>query len=70
MIRKVNGRHARFYLGDDGYIAVTYHKRVGKRVRQLTISDKLMRRVGVTSGGPAGGTIRGVSETKHEHERG
>lgn len=45
-----NGRHARFYVAgkpgaDRFYLPVTYHRRVGARTRQLTISPKLLRRM-------------------------
>lgn len=45
-----NGRHARFYMGPRGAadrfcMAVTYHRRVGGRTRQLTVSAKLLRRM-------------------------
>lgn len=40
-----NGRFARFY-GSEGYwLPVTYHKRVNGRLRQLTVSPKLLRKV-------------------------
>ena len=43
-----NGRHARFYAcgppGDRLFLPVTYHKLVRGRLRQLTISSKLLRR--------------------------
>jgi hypothetical protein len=38
-----NGRHARFY--GVYHLPVTYHKVIKGRLRQLTISDKLMRKV-------------------------
>lgn len=41
----VNGRFARFYMTGDFALAVTYHKRVGKRTRPMTLSPKLMERV-------------------------
>lgn len=46
-----NGRWARFYIaGERGaadrlYMAVTYHRRVRGKTRQLTLSPKLMRRM-------------------------
>lgn len=65
MIRKVNGRSARFYITDDGdYIAVTYHKRVRGRLRQLTVSPKLLRRFGVPQNYPASGTMPSVPENE------
>lgn len=49
MIRKANGRWARYYLpAADTRIdplAVTYHKRVKGKLRQLTLSARLMRKV-------------------------
>jgi hypothetical protein len=50
MIRAANGRWARYYLPtpprvDMDGLAVTYHKRVKGKLRQLSISPKLMRKV-------------------------
>jgi hypothetical protein len=45
--RVANGRHARFYFGgpDVDPLAVTYHKPIKGKLRQLTIGPKLMRKV-------------------------
>lgn len=40
-----NGRAARFYMTGDFVLAVTYHRRIGKRTRPLTVSPKLMAKV-------------------------
>lgn len=47
VIRVGNGRRARGYFHDPGFdpLMVTYWRRVNGRMRQLTISAKLMRKV-------------------------
>lgn len=48
-MRAVNGRWARYYLTapttDTDPLCVTYHRRIRGKLRQLTISAKLMRQV-------------------------
>lgn len=48
-VRAVNGRWARYYLTapttDTDPLCVTYHRRIRGKLRQLTISAKLMRQV-------------------------
>jgi hypothetical protein len=48
-VAALDGRSARFYKAGSGadafYLPVTYHKRIRGRVRLLTLSPKLLRRV-------------------------
>lgn len=49
MTRVANGRWSRCYFWPtttrDNYLAVTYHHRVGGKLRQLTVSPRLLRKV-------------------------
>lgn len=40
-----NGRWSRCYLAGDCVLAVTYHRRVRGKLRQLSVSPKLTRKV-------------------------
>jgi hypothetical protein len=49
-VRAANGRWARYYLPtpartDIDPLVVTYHKPVGGKLRQLSVSPKLMRKM-------------------------
>lgn len=41
----VNGRWSRCYITRDCVIAVTYHRNIRGKLRQLTISPRLMSKV-------------------------